>query len=146
MKKKFMVSTPADFSAVITELLESWNDSSQPLVIALSGDLGVGKTTFVQQLGQHLQVTEPITSPTFTIMKHYPLDNPRFSQLIHVDAYRIEDESEAGPLHLGELFQQAGNIICVEWPEKLPAILPAQPVRLTISINPDESRLVEMTF
>lgn len=111
-------------------------------MIVLSGELGAGKTTFVQQLAAHLGVREPITSPTFTIMKQYPLVHEQFDTLVHIDAYRFEDESEAVPLRLGEIMQTPRTITCLEWPERIAAVVPQNAVRVQIEIAEGEKRTV----
>ena len=115
-------------------------------LVTLTGDLGAGKTTFTQQLAKHLGVTEPVTSPTFGIMKSYELlDHPQFDQLVHIDAYRIDDISEAGPLRLVELWQQPRTLICLEWPERIAEILPPEIVAVQIEIGDGELRKVTVS-
>lgn len=96
------------------------------LVVALLGDLGAGKTAFVQQLAFELGVVESVTSPTFVIEKVYALPGgASFSRLIHIDAYRLTTKEEL--LHLGwdEISKDPGNIICIEWPSNVSGILQA---------------------
>lgn len=120
-------------------------------VVALTGDLGAGKTTLTQQLAKYIGITEPVTSPTFGIMKSYELEegpgggNPTdFRHLVHIDAYRIEDISEAGPLRLQEVFADKKNLVVIEWPEKIAEILPEQRVRVNIEIVEGEVRKVSV--
>jgi len=145
-EKKYNVATPADFIPVISTVLKAAAISTdQATIITLSGDLGAGKTTFTQQLAQQLGVTEPVVSPTFGIMKGYELEgNQYFDQLIHIDAYRIEDISETGPLRFKELFTQPRTLICIEWPEKITEILPDEKVVVTIEILDGELRQVSV--
>ena len=143
MEREYKVTKPEDFNALIEEILVWQKDSGRnSLVIALQGDLGAGKTTFTQVLGRSLGVSEIITSPTFTIMKQYELHDGAFDLLVHVDAYRIESEDETKPLKLAEIFQRPNTIVCVEWPELIPSILPATAVRVGIEIDTDEARTV----
>lgn len=116
------------------------------MVITLEGDLGAGKTTFTQELGRNLGVTEQVTSPTFTIMKQYELDHELFDTLVHIDAYRFESEEEARPLRLEEIFTIPRAIVCVEWPERIPSLIPKTATSLTISIIEDEKRLVTVQY
>jgi len=140
MKDCYQIKKPSDFKEVINDFLE--NSNRDRGVIALSGDLGAGKTAFTQELGKCLGVTEKIISPTFTIMKSYPLERQRFANLIHIDAYRLEDENEAKPLCLNEVFGKGNNIICVEWPERIRSFLPSHTYWFEIEINSDQSRTV----
>lgn len=160
----FTVATPADFDSVIECILETKaapdsqftsptnptppsvnHESRAAFLITLTGDLGAGKTTFTQQLAKHLGVTEHVTSPTFGIIKNYELvDHLDFDRLVHIDAYRIEDISEVGPLRLQETFDTTRTIICLEWPENIAEILPKEKVEVMIEIREGESRSVSV--
>ncbi len=130
----------------------------QTLVIALSGDLGAGKTTFTQELAKHLKVNDIVTSPTFTIMKRYQTHHSQFFNLVHIDAYRFETEAEAEPLRLPEVFLEPKTIVVVEWPERITSImdkdwpkeasdaLPQGLVRILISVDDNETRQVEASY
>jgi len=142
MKSEWIIAKPEDFIELAEELLAAHTEDD-PLILCLEGDLGAGKTTFVQTLGKVLGVAEHITSPTFGIMKRYDLTNQKhFEQLIHIDAYRIEDITETGPLRLEALCIQPRTIICIEWPERITGILPAKKKSLKITINQTDSRTV----
>lgn len=95
-------------------------------VITLSGDLGVGKTSFTKGLAKGLGITRTVSSPTFTIIKEYIGRLP----LYHMDAYRIEDEWEE--LGLDEYFHGEG-VSVIEWPDMIGEQLPEN--RLVISIE-----------
>jgi len=89
---------------------------NQAVIIALTGDLGSGKTAFVQGLAKGLDVPEKyyVTSPTFTLINEYPGRHPLF----HVDLYRIEHSSELAEIGLDEILKEDA-VIAIEWPEKL---------------------------
>lgn len=99
-------------------------------VIALFGDLGSGKTTFVQGLGKACGVASPITSPTFTIMHIY-----RGQQwpIYHFDFYRLHSVAEAQALGCEEYFDGEG-VTLVEWPERALALLPPQHLQIHLRI------------
>lgn len=143
-EERFTVVTPEDFTQVIQLVLDSAQAiTDQAAVVALTGDLGAGKTTFTQQLAQQLGVTQRVVSPTFGIMKGYEIvGHEYFDHLLHIDAYRIEDVSEAGPLRLEELFATPRTLICVEWPEQIAQLLPLERVNVTLEIGKGEERLV----
>lgn len=99
-------------------------DMARATVIGLQGDLGSGKTFFVQRFGEIVGVKEFIISPTFVLIKRYPIDWQGFKNLIHIDAYRLEHESELVKLGWNELISNKNNLIFIEWPERVKAIIP----------------------
>ena len=99
-------------------------------ILELIGDVGAGKTTFVRGLAKGLGIKEPITSPSFTISKSYPLENGGF--LIHYDFYRLPDPGIMLD-DLQENLQDPKNIIVIEWGESVADILPEN--RTIIKIN-----------
>ena len=103
---------------------------SGAFVVALNGDLGSGKTTFTQLLAKQFGVTETVNSPTFVIMKHYPIEVADYRHFVHIDAYRLESVDELAVLGFAELLQQKDTIICIEWADQVAPLLPAE--RLTI--------------
>ncbi len=100
-------------------------------IVGLSGDLGSGKTAFVKCIAQILGITKEVVSPTFVIAKFYNIpEGARWKQLVHVDAYRIEDPDEVRPLHLAETFADPDNLVIVEWPEQLGVFFPKDAIKL----------------
>jgi tRNA threonylcarbamoyladenosine biosynthesis protein TsaE len=114
-------------------------------VVALSGDLGAGKTTFVQTLAKELGVTDTVTSPTFTIMKSYATTSQWFENLVHLDVYRLEDINETTPLRLSEILKMPNTLVCIEWAEKIKEILPANTIYVDIKSLPNEVREITIT-
>ena len=99
--------------------------SDHARVIALSGNLGAGKTTFVQGFARALGVRERIQSPTFVLMKIYSLARRKhIKHLVHIDAYRIESLREIEHLGLRELFDDKDAVILIEWANRIKKILP----------------------
>ena len=135
----WFVETVEELKAVAGELLGVWKQNAKGgknVVLALSGDLGAGKTTFVQQLATILGITDTVNSPTFVIMKRYETDDSTFSKLVHIDAYRIEDSVEMKALHFSEIIQDKYNLVCIEWAEKIADLLPVGTVRLELVALP----------
>jgi tRNA threonylcarbamoyladenosine biosynthesis protein TsaE len=99
--------------------------------LALHGDLGVGKTTFVQGLAQGLGVRETVTSPTFAI---YAVHRGAGRTLVHLDAYRLDDARQLEDLLLDE-FLVSPWVLAVEWPERVADWLPADALHLTLAIE-----------
>ena len=101
-------------------------------VVTLSGDLGAGKTTFVQGVASALGVTGQVTSPTFTLMHIYELVRQRWQRLVHIDAYRLEDARALAPLGWGDILADAGALVLLEWPEQVAGAIPSGAVALRI--------------
>ena len=106
--------------------------------LALHGDVGVGKTTFVQGLARGLGVTDPVTSPTFNIFTLY---KGASRTLVHMDAYRLESDRQIDALML-EDFLVSPWILAVEWPEKIAAWIPANALHLDLGITTDQRHTI----
>lgn len=115
----------------------------QATVVGLYGDLGSGKTTFMQFLGEALGIKEKILSPTFVIEKIYKINHPKFDHLIHIDAYRLESPSEMKHLGWAEILKNPRNLICVEWADKIESLLPENRISIRFSHSDKETRLIE---
>lgn len=87
-------------------------------VFCLFGELGSGKTTFVQGFLRALGVTRAVTSPTFVLEKIYPINHPRINRVVHIDAYRIGTDATP-PLDLADHLGAPETVTLIEWPEHL---------------------------
>jgi tRNA threonylcarbamoyladenosine biosynthesis protein TsaE len=94
------------------------------LVIGLEGDLGGGKTTFVQGFARGLGIKEKILSPTFVILKKFEIPKRKFKTLYHIDCYRFEDLKDILDLGFNEIISNPENIVIIEWANKIKEILP----------------------
>ena len=101
--------------------------------VALHGDLGAGKTTWVQGLALGFGITGPVTSPTFTI---YTIHRGDTRMLAHVDAYRLDSPREAEDLLLEE-FLQSPWCLAVEWPDRVPGWIPGDAFHLDLDLGAD---------
>lgn len=112
------------------ELGKSIGEKAEPgSVFTLIGDLGVGKTVFTQGVAEGLGITEPVNSPTFTILQVY--DEGRLP-FYHFDVYRIGDESEMDEIGYEEYFY--GDGVCfIEWADLIKGIIPKKHTRIEIS-------------
>jgi tRNA threonylcarbamoyladenosine biosynthesis protein TsaE len=111
-------------------------------IFALSGDLGAGKTTFVQGFAKNLGVTSAVTSPTFVLMKQYPVNKNEIKILVHVDCYRMADANDTESIGLPEYFERKDTVILIEWPEKIDSILPARTKQIKFEYIDDETRKI----
>lgn len=118
------------------------DNSGRAVVLALTGDLGAGKTTLVKALAELLGVKDVVTSPTFVVMKNYQTDDQVFNKLTHIDAYRIEDIAEMEPLQFSTVLSEVGNLVCIEWPEKIANLLDFPVHHLSIKNIDEDTRAI----
>lgn len=115
-------------------------------VVALHGDLGSGKTTFVQGFAKGLGIEKKIISPTFIIIRTYQLGfrmkDVRMKHLYHVDLYRIESEHDVEGLGLFEIMNDPENIVVIEWPDKIEHLLPENRRDISFEYLEDDKRRI----
>ncbi len=141
----FTVEAESELATVVDHILALATDRvEKATVLALHGDLGTGKTTFTQVLARRLGVTESVTSPTFVIMKGYELCDQPFDQLIHIDAYRVEQSGELRVLGFDELLQRSRTLIVIEWAEKVADLLPKDTIDLRFTVA-GETRIITLS-
>jgi tRNA threonylcarbamoyladenosine biosynthesis protein TsaE len=140
----------------VTELLSHCCQGGETregaLTLTLSGDLGAGKTTFVQALAAQLGVREVVRSPTFVIQKVYELPHDStwaarcgLTHLAHIDAYRLSAGSELKQLGFSRLVHDRSTCIVLEWPEHVSAVLPDEYVALTFTVLDEHTRQIVLT-
>lgn len=112
-------------------------------IYAFYGDMGAGKTTFINALCRELGVEEDMTnSPSFSIVNEYRSDTT--AELIyHFDLYRLKDVEEALDLGIEDYFD-SGALCLLEWPERIEELLPDDTVRINIHVNDDGSRTFQI--
>lgn len=111
-------------------------------VIALSGELGAGKTTFTQAAARALSVEETVNSPTFVIEKIYSLNDQKWARLVHIDAYRLKSSNELRALGWEKQVADPSNLAIIEWPEHVAEAIPENAHRITIEIGEGEERTI----
>jgi tRNA threonylcarbamoyladenosine biosynthesis protein TsaE len=107
-------------------------------LILLSGDVGTGKTAFTQGFGRALGIDEPITSPTFTLMRSY--ETARVP-LLHVDVYRLDRMQEVIELGLFEMLD-AGMVAVIEWGDVVAPVMPADFLHVDLDFDEDDDERV----
>ncbi len=119
-KKEVIIQSAEEMQKVgkylSNEILKEILENKKAIVIGLEGDLGSGKTTFVQGIAKGLGIKGKITSPTFVIMRKYDF-------LYHIDCYRIKSK-DLLELDFKEIIKQSGNIVVIEWAERIKKVLP----------------------
>jgi tRNA threonylcarbamoyladenosine biosynthesis protein TsaE len=144
-----MATVPlADLPNVARDALARLPQSKETAtLVALKGQLGAGKTTFVQTLARELGVTEPVQSPTYVLMKSYQVAYKQLTQLIHIDAYRLESADEFKTLMPETFLRNPHNLVLIEWPERVEGQLPAPDLVIAFSSETarDSERFIEIT-
>lgn len=136
-----------EFAEVLAgEWLEINKAKNSNWLVCLYGDLGGGKTTFVQGVAEGLGVKETINSPTFVIMKKYKLAKNKKYALYHFDCYRVSDYKDILSLGWEEIISGENNIIIVEWPEKIEKILPKKRLNLKFEFVDENRREIKINL
>ena len=143
MEKEFKESEIEEVAKEILLKIKKEKTVSSATVVALSGDLGAGKTTMTQALAKLLGLSDKISSPTFILMKNYELKNSAWEKLIHIDAYRIEKSRELLSLGWKNIISDPHNVVLIEWPERVIDILPEH-IKINFSHTSDEGREIEI--
>ncbi|MGM9827188.1 MAG: tRNA (adenosine(37)-N6)-threonylcarbamoyltransferase complex ATPase subunit type 1 TsaE [Muribaculaceae bacterium] len=135
---KIQVNGIADLAAAAQTFVENMGDET---VYAFYGEMGAGKTTFINALTRALGVEDDIVnSPSFSIVNEYRSDTT--AELIyHFDLYRIESLDEAMDIGIEDYFD-SGALCLLEWPERISEMLPDDTVPVTITVNDDDSRTI----
>ncbi|KKR89226.1 MAG: ATP-binding protein [Candidatus Wolfebacteria bacterium GW2011_GWA2_42_10] len=119
------------FAALLArEILKTKFSGKAALVLALSGHLGTGKTTFVQGFMRGAGIRKKITSPTFVLAKRFKIKNLRFKNIYHIDYYRLHKPKELLELGLKEILNNPQNIVLIEWPEVVKRYLPKNIIKI----------------
>ena len=140
------------FARRLAKKIVQESDSQTAIVIGLFGDLGAGKTVFCQGFAKGIGISKNVHSPTFVIMKTYKLGGAtsklsrrrktQSRQLIHIDAYRLQNPKELLELGWNELVQNPQNIILVEWADKIKKILPKDYIQIKLKLIDKEKRKI----
>jgi tRNA threonylcarbamoyladenosine biosynthesis protein TsaE len=132
-------------NVLATLSLQEHKDSAT--IVALRGNLGAGKTTFAQALAKELGVRDLLQSPTYVLMKSYPVEFDHFTMLVHIDAYRLEKPEEFRTLKPETFLHDSQTFVLIEWPEKVEGILPKADMTIEFSSEGAEEseRFIKLT-
>ncbi len=119
------------------------------IVLALHGNLGGGKTTFLQGFAKGLGIKEKILSPTFVILKHFKIpehkiQNTKYTNFYHIDCYRLKDSKDILELDFKKIILNSENIIAVEWPEKIKEVLPENIIFIDFKFIDEQTREIKV--
>ncbi len=129
----------SDNPSIVGEILSI---CSSYRIFAFFGQLGSGKTTLIRDFCKALGVEEDVTSPTFTIVNEYQGDK---GSIYHFDFFRLENETEAYNLGFEEYFD-SGCYCFIEWPERIPTLLPDTYVNISVTPLEETERLIEVIY
>ena len=126
---RFVLSNLEDIEKVAPQFIEALGDNK---MVAFHGEMGAGKTTFINGLLSHMSIEDHTSSPTFSIVNEY--HSSEFGKTYHFDFYRIEDEMEALDIGVEEIFEE--NAYCfMEWPERIHNLIPENCVSVHIELD-----------
>jgi tRNA threonylcarbamoyladenosine biosynthesis protein TsaE len=103
-------------------------------ILALYGELGAGKTTFLKGFAKGLGIKEKVLSPTFIIIKKFQVSNSKFQNFYHIDCYRIKKKKELLILGLKEIIRNPKSIVAIEWAERIKKFLPKKVLEIKFKI------------
>ena len=141
---KYLARSTDETAQVAKEFVAALRPGPEAVVVALDGDLGSGKTTFSQFVGEALGVRDAIQSPTFLIEKIYELYKQPWQHLVHIDAYRLERPEELLALGWRDIISKRENLILVEWAEKVKNILPENAIHIVFTHVEENTRQIEI--
>ena len=134
---KLSATSLSDLPAIASDIISYATNNR---IFLFYGDMGAGKTTLIKSLCKALGSTDNITSPTFSIVNEYAGPN----KIYHFDFYRLKTQTEALDIGCEEYFY-SGNYCFIEWPEKIPDLLPDHFIKIQIVVLDDGSRQIILT-
>ncbi|MCB9803144.1 tRNA (adenosine(37)-N6)-threonylcarbamoyltransferase complex ATPase subunit type 1 TsaE [Candidatus Nomurabacteria bacterium] len=117
-------------------------DLQDKRLIALSGNLGAGKTALVKAIAENLGIKEAITSPTFVLLKVYNLNFKNLKKLVHIDCYRLDGEEDLQDLGLEDYIADPEALVLIEWAEKIKNLPEANLLKIKIEILGNKERKI----
>ena len=121
------------------KIKEGFLNNDNPVIIELIGDVGTGKTTLTRGIAEGLGVVEPVTSPSFTISKHYAFPG---GELVHYDFYRLSDPGLMVD-DLSDAIRSKNSVVIIEWGESVADFLPENHIVYNLSLDEDGSHVLE---
>ncbi len=131
-----------EIGKIIARALSKKSFFKKALVVGLKGELGGGKTTFIQGFAKGLDVKEKILSPTFVIMKNFSIQTGKFRKLYHFDVYRISKISELKLLEFKNVLSNPKNIVLIEWVDLIKKAVPKRSITFTFSFIDENTRKI----
>jgi tRNA threonylcarbamoyladenosine biosynthesis protein TsaE len=130
-----------EYAKELYSKIQSLSEIEGAMVVGLSGQLGAGKTALTKEIAKIMGIDREVTSPTYVIMKIYETKDERWSRLVHIDAYRLEDGQELQAIDFEKIVSDKKNLVIIEWPENVESILKGvENIRLHIEVQDDGRR------
>lgn len=131
---EFKIDSIEDLPKAAKSIIDFAGDQK---VWLFDGEMGVGKTTLIKTICECLSVVDHVSSPTFSLVNEYKTRND--NTIYHFDLYRIEDEEEALQIGL-EDYLYAGHVCLIEWPSKIPSLIPDNYLKISIILEDENQR------
>jgi tRNA threonylcarbamoyladenosine biosynthesis protein TsaE len=135
-KFEFVASKLEDLPKIAEALVDEFEAVK---VFVFYGEMGAGKTTFIKEIVKHLGIIDVANSPTFALVNEY--FSNKNGQIYHFDFYRLDDEEEAYDMGYEEYFY-SGAYCFVEWPQKIPNLIPEDAVKVEIKVENDKRIII----
>lgn len=132
MQQEFRIKKLSEINETADSFMKNFPEKK---IFAFHGDLGAGKTTFIKALCKQLGTTDNTSSPTFSIVNEYRIQDEK--KIFHFDFYRIKNGSEAFDLGYEDYFYSK-NYCFIEWPEKIDSLIPENTVHAYFTVNGEE--------
>ena len=145
MKPNYLTENPAQTKKLgecLAKEIIKMPSKDRAFILGLGGDLGSGKTTFLQGFARGLGIKEKVLSPTFVVMKKFQISSSMFQYFYHLDCYRIQKSKEILTLGFKEIIDGPKNIIAIEWAEKIKTLLPKQTIWLKFYFLDNKKRRI----
>ena len=142
-----MITNSAKQTQKIAELLVKTliKTDNPSTIFCLQGNLGAGKTTFIQGVAKALKIKEKITSPTFVLMKNFTIKTKSpFSKLYHFDCYRFDKPEEILVLNFKEIIKNPKKLVFIEWPEKIKKFIPKNAIWINFKVVGKNKREIKI--
>ena len=144
---EFISRSPKETQKIAADLARKVIKTKKGVVIALEGELGAGKTTFIQGFTKALGIKEKIKSPTFVLMKKYKIETRDKRRgikfLYHLDCYRVRDHKDLKISEFKDIIHGPHDIVLIEWAERVREILPKKHITVHIDhINVSERKII----
>lgn len=138
--KNFITNSKEETERLAEEIAKEVESGN---VLVFYGELGSGKTTFIQALAKALGIKRRIISPSFIIVRHYMINQE--NSFYHIDLYRTNSKNDLIGLGIDQILEDEANIVAVEWGEKLLDLMPKKRIELKFKIEGENKRKISVT-